>query len=250
MGQHMEGRDIKELTLLKLEEASCVEDAEGGVDPALWRCDFLNRLQLQMPEGRLVSLPDLVGKLVHLDTLILSCNSLRGLPDAIESLQLLRVLEVDRNSLETIPAALGKLSKLEVLNLAGNILTSLKPIDEGSLPNLLTLSVDSNRLESLDLPFSSMSRIEVISSSNNAITSLDEAFGLVQGSLVSLSLSSNKIESLSGIRDLKEKKLKFLTVDENPIADKKVLKILNGNRPEQVIKELLKYLQKQGPSEG
>ena len=70
------------------------------------------------------------------------------------------------------------------------------------------------------------------------------------GTLASLSLSNNKLESIAGIRDLKEKKLKVLNVDENPIADKKVFKLLRGDRPEHIIKELLKYLQKQGGGGG
>ena len=46
------------------------------------------------------------------------------------------------------------------------------------------------------------------------------------------------------------KKLKFLSVDENPFEDKKIAKLLRNDKADQIIKELLKYLQKQGPDNG
>jgi len=177
---HMEGKDIREVVLIKLEEGDVVAGVEGGVDPALWRCDFLKNVKLQMPAKILVSLPDALGNLVALDTLILSKNALRSLPEAMEKLAALRVLEVDSNELETIPAALGKLGKLETLNLATNKLTSLAPIADGNLPNLLTLVADFNALEGVELPYASMARINSVSISNNSITSLPEEMGLMQ----------------------------------------------------------------------
>jgi len=247
---HMEGKDIREVTLIKVEEEDCVAHGECGVDPALWRCDFLKTIKLQMPPEKLVALPDSLGNLTALDTLILSKNALRGLPETIGNLLALRVLEVDHNKLETVPASLGKLPKLETLNLANNSLSTLAPLADGSLPNLLTFAADFNQLQGLELPFASMARISSISVANNCIEALQEEMGLMQGSLTCLSLTANKITSLAAIRDLNPKKLKVLNVDENPFADKKVPKLLRGERPEQVIKELLKYLQKQGPDGG
>jgi len=248
---HMEGKDVREVTLLKVEEEQCVPGADGGVDPALWRCEFLNRVQLQMPPGRLVALPDAVAGMKGMEILILSKNALQALPEAIGELKNLRVLEVDANALESVPVALGNMPKLELLNLSQNSLTTLAPLAEGgALPNLLTFNCDFNQLETLELPFGSMARINSLSVANNKMTTLDEGMGLLQGSLATLNLSHNELTSLAAIRDLKDKKLKALNVDENPFADKKVFKLLRNDKQDQIIKELLKYLQKQGPDGG
>merc|ERR1712054_459413 len=95
-----------------------------------------------------------------------------------------------------------------------------------------------------------MERISTISASNNKLEVISEEMGLVGGSLASLSLANNQLTSIASLRDLKDKKLKHLNVEDNPIADKKVLKLLNGSRPEAIIKELLKYLQKDGGGGG
>ena len=126
---------------------------------------------------------------------------------------------------------------------------------------MLTLLLDNNQIVELALPFGTvpalvsttglttacqMERVQTISAAGNKLEIISEEMGLVGGSLASLSLANNQLTSISAIRDLKDKKLKHLNVEDNPIADKKVLKLLNGSRPEAIIKELLKYLQKEG----
>eukprot|EP00656_Telonema_subtile_P008292 TRINITY_DN13881_c0_g1_i1.p1 TRINITY_DN13881_c0_g1~~TRINITY_DN13881_c0_g1_i1.p1 ORF type:complete len:477 (+),score=195.04 TRINITY_DN13881_c0_g1_i1:151-1581(+) len=244
--QHDRGGDVKELTLIKEDPKEAVPGADGGVDPALWGCAFLNRLSLKMPTGLLTTLSPAISQLNALDVLILTGNALTSLPESIGEISSLRVLEVDQNQLESLPSSMGNLSKLEVLNLAQNCIESTENLTGGNLPNLLTLLLDNNRLGALELPFGTMSRISTISAAHNQIETISEELGQAAGTLTSLSLADNKLVSLSGIRELKDKKLKHLNVEENPIADKKVFKLLNGSRPEQVIKELLKYLLKEG----
>merc|ERR1712188_21027 len=60
--EHTRGGSVKELTLVK-ERPEDVTSGEGGVDPALWECNFLNRLSLKMPSGILTSLSPHIGKL-------------------------------------------------------------------------------------------------------------------------------------------------------------------------------------------
>jgi len=250
--QHMEGRDTKELTLVKEKAEDAVAGAEGGVDPAMWNCVFLNRLSLKMPAGVLTSLSPMVAQLNALDILILTGNSLQSLPDSIGEISTLRVLEVDQNALACLPASIGQLEKLEVLNLGSNQIESLEPIAEANWPNLLTLNLDTNNIKDLVLPFASMARIQTLSIAHNQLETISETMGVLgeTGTLMSLSVAHNNLTDISSLRDLKDKKLKSLNVEENPIADKKVLKLLNGSRPEQIIKELLKYLQKQGGGGG
>ena len=95
-----------------------------------------------------------------------------------------------------------------------------------------------------------MQRISTISASNNKLVEISEALGETAGTLASLNLANNELPSLASLRELKDKKLKHLNVEDNPIQDKKVLKLLNGNRPEEIIKQLLKYLLKEGGGGG
>ena len=78
-------------------ELNCIklDAADTTVDPAVWRCRKINRLQLQMPPGVLQVLPIKVQRFRQLDTLILSFNALATLPDSIGTLHKLRILEVN-----------------------------------------------------------------------------------------------------------------------------------------------------------
>eukprot|EP01047_Picozoa_sp_COSAG01_P015816 COSAG01_NODE_797_length_13523_cov_34.143027_13_plen_208_part_00 len=79
----------RELNCLKQDNAAATE-----VDPAVWRCRSINRLQLRLPEGTLTELSPKIQRFRQLDTLILSFNSLKRLPDSIGTLTKLRILEV------------------------------------------------------------------------------------------------------------------------------------------------------------
>ena len=54
----------------------------------------------------------------------------------------------------------------------------------------------------------------------------------------------------SGLSNLKEKKVRELRILPNPIADKKVLKVLNKDRVTEVVKELWKLLAASGGGGG
>ena len=54
----------------------------------------------------------------------------------------------------------------------------------------------------------------------------------------------------AGLAELKEKKIRDLRLLPNPIADKKVLKVLNKDRVTEVVKELWKLLEKSGGGGG
>lgn len=79
--------------------------ASAVVDRALFRCTAITRLALRMPEGALTQLPDALGALTQLTTLILSRNALPLLPPTTPRLgRTLRVLEIAHNKLQELPA--------------------------------------------------------------------------------------------------------------------------------------------------
>ncbi len=58
-----------------------------------------------------------------------------------------------------------------------------------------------------------------------------------------LNVADNELTELpAGMSELKEKKIRDLRLLPNPIADKKVLKVLNKERVTEVVKELWKLL--------
>ncbi len=217
--------------------------AEQPFDEALWWLgETINRLEIQMPEDVLVSLPGGIGKLDKLQVLILNHNSLTTLPEALSSLTALRVLEVESNALETLPEAMGDLEKLETLNLANNKLTSDCLDTLAPLTCLSTLKLDNNLLTSIKhIPFKGLAkRLNILTAAGNQIKKVPSKIGkLVQ--LNTLSLQDNLITELP-VEISSLKKIKTLNFDNNPIADNKVVKYLQkGGKG---LKELGKYLEK------
>jgi leucine-rich repeat protein SHOC2 len=214
---------LRELNVLR-GESNESKDKEGWVDPFLWRCFFLNRLQLRLPTGALTSLPADLGKITDMQTLILSENALTSLPSEIVDLQVLKVLEVDKNQLEHLPDTFSQMKSLEVLNLAGNLLTDLDELQE--LTQLCSLNVDNNKLTTLELPYQDLKHLGILSASGNAIEELDPDMGLLPAA-VSILLCDNKLKAVPGqLGAIKAKKLQMIDVTGNPIKDKRLLKIM------------------------
>ena len=94
--------------------------------------------------ARLDALPEELCRLSRLHTLDISFNALAAVPDAIGELKSLRSLLLQQNSLESLPAALSLCAKLELLDAAANNLSAL-PASMGSLQRLSTLLLDGNR---------------------------------------------------------------------------------------------------------
>lgn len=214
--------------------------ADGSlIDPALWTHNLLNRLELHVPS--LGAFPAFVGHLSALQTLIISKSGLTSLPETFSALSELKFLDASQNSLTELPASLGKLPKLEVLDLSNNKLASVDPLS--GLTSLTSLLLDGNELESIDkLNYSGLARLETLSVSHNKLKSLPEEIGSL-GNLSALNVSTNALEDLpSGLSELKEKKIKELKLMPNPFADKKLLKVINTDRPTDLVKQLWKFL--------
>jgi hypothetical protein len=139
---------LRELNVLR-GDSSDSQDKAGWVDPFLYKCFFLNRLQLRLPEGALTSLSVDIGKISDMQTLILTDNALTALPDEIAELKVLKFLEVDKNKLECLPDTISQMKSLEVLNLANNLLEDLDELQE--LTGLCSLNVDNNKLTTLEV---------------------------------------------------------------------------------------------------
>ena len=120
--------------------------------------DNLNRVRRLILEANCLrgSLPPEIGRLVHLDTLILTgnnrdgCGDLEGrIPDSVGFLTNLTLLDLSNNNLSgEIPDAFGNTqSKLQELYLADNRLSGEIPSSIGNLKALYYLDLRNNRLE-------------------------------------------------------------------------------------------------------
>ena len=218
---------------------------DKAVDPALWYCRHVNNLKLRMPPKVLTDLPADLARLKGLTTLIVSHNSLTTLPDEIKELKHLKNLEFSDNKVEALPDAMGLLTNLEVIDACRNKLEDVKPL--ATLHNLVTLKLDQNEVSTLkEMQYKKLTRLRTLSASNNKLSSLDEKIGRL-GALTSLNLSNNSIKELPvEMSDLSEKVLMHLNLDENPLKDSKVKKILEKGRAP--IKELLQHLEKEKQS--
>lgn len=89
-------------------------------------------------------LPDSIGFLRKLHTLIADCNQLKELPSPICSCTKLRLLSLSYNEISYLPDDFGRLVNLKVLNLRNNQLKFL-PLSFVNIPKLRTLWLSDNQ---------------------------------------------------------------------------------------------------------
>lgn len=224
---------------LSAADSSSLGGEGDPIDPALYRFSLLNRLELRVPGWTRMN--PLIGHLSALQTLIVSGNNLQSLPETLDYLSDLKFFDASKNSISALPECLRKLKHLEVLELSENKISSLAPL--APLTTLLTLNANGNQISDISmLNFEGLTRLETLSLARNKLVELPDEIGQLQ-QLAILNISENEVVELpSGMSELKEKKIRDLRILPNPIADKKVLKVLNKDRVTEVVKELWKLL--------
>lgn len=139
----------------------------------------------------------------------MSYNAIEIVPDEINELSQLTTLNMSYNCFKSFPVV-TKLHKLAVLNLSGNKLTSIPEfINE---PFLLS---------------------DLILSENN-IEGIPEYMNLVAATMKVLNLEKNNIKQLPKLLN-NMPKLKDLLLKGNPIADKRLLKLINQCGTKQIL---------------
>lgn len=128
------------------------------------------------------ALPEAIGKLTGLDTLLLESNHLDSLPDALANLAQLRYLELMANDFASLPRVLFDLTALEGLDISGNEMTSL-PDSLWALSSLVTLNVSANFC------------ITTLPSSTGTMTNLRRLF-VIACSLSTLPVELTELDSL------------------------------------------------------
>ena len=213
--------------------------AGAEVDPATWWADSVNTLKIALG-ARFTVLPPDVSRLKHLRTVIVSDNALTALPAELGALTSLKVLQAENNRIAELPAeALERCVALENLRLAGNALTSVAPL--ANCASLVTLVVDRNPgLVSLDaLEFETKERLVTLSAKKCGLASVPRGLGKC-ALLAEVYLTDNAIEDVPmALGELKEKKVRAIELDGNPLSDPKIKKMIG--KSSNLVKELLVY---------
>ena len=157
-------------------------------------------------------LPESIGELYYLSTLILSNNSLATLPESIFNLSNLKYLDCSNNKLKRLPDSIGNLKNLEVLKLDNcfsaqrhsnpnrlnlPILTSPNVLPEtiGKLTKLKTLSIGSNNLYRLPDSIGDLYNLEVLYLDSNHLDILPDSICNLRN-LHTLSIEHNSLRAL------------------------------------------------------
>jgi len=131
----------------------------------------------QNPElgEEMTQLPENIGDMTGLETLVMTGHALRHLPQRVGELSNLTLLKLGRNELRRLPDSIGCLVKLRELELHQNKL-SILPDSFGSLVRLQRLNLESNNLGGLPATFPKLRGLQNLNLKNNPLQSLPEGF--------------------------------------------------------------------------
>jgi len=221
-------------------ELAIERPGEEGVDAAVWGLTHsLNNLRIRCGPS-LTRVSDSLGSLKKLLVLNLAGNGLTELPSSIKELTGLKTLEIAHNALPKLTKALGKLKALERLDCSNNAITSLDPLEK--CENLVSLSCDNNAITSLD-GVGAKPRLQTLSASGNAIESLPDEISELYPKLEFFYVRANKVGDVPA--DLGNcKKLKDVGLDDNPLDDPKIKKMVQKGDGAALLKDLVPYLKK------
>ncbi|MHA2251912.1 MAG: leucine-rich repeat domain-containing protein [Candidatus Kariarchaeaceae archaeon] len=183
--QQNQGREEEinnQLSHLNLEETDLsvlkslpVLDFDGIAE----RLEIENRRIISMSffdsiERSLLSLPEEIGNLSELETLLVHKNNLRVIPQSIGDLSKLRSLDVSDNHLSEIPSSIVNLKSIGTLNFNQNHIKYL-PENIGRLKNLSVLGISNNNIQNIPESISELTKLMILEISNNPLESIPKS---------------------------------------------------------------------------
>jgi hypothetical protein len=175
---------------------------------------------LTLTANQLTTLPDTVVKLAHLQELNLLRNKIISLPEHIGLLPSLRSLLIADNQMEKLPITFGALNLLKRVDLSCNRLTVL-PENLDNMLSCTTLIVNKNRLVRLPRCISRMPSLTSLSASCNQITYVPEDISNNR-TLQILRLGANRInhivDRIGDMKQLTELSLEYNLIPRLPIS--------------------------------
>ncbi len=224
-----------------------LSQTDGSIDAALFDLRDLNFLDLSSSHD-LTVLPDELGRLEHLSTLVASGNSISEAPGAaLAKLAKLKVLDLSSNKIDTFPEESAHLRELieklvegkvksdllvsdmipeslTTLNLSLNRVLSTMPSLE-SLTNLSHVDLSGNALQRMDfLCHPSLVHLAEVLLASNQVSEVPANISCLPA-LKKLDLSKNQLKKVPGeLADCL--KLKELNLGENPLEDNRFKKMV------------------------
>ncbi|KAF7495404.1 Leucine-rich repeat-containing protein 47 [Sarcoptes scabiei] len=217
----------------------------------LFRLKNLNFLEITNCNA-LNCLDSRISKLENLTNLVLQGNRLQTVPGELGVLSKLKCLNLSCNQIETLPGNIfNDFKSLQTLNLEQNKLRSLP--DMSSLSSLITFKCGSNSLNEFpsslcdkirkNRQLSSQSSMPVYEGGAVHLSSLDLSHNNIPslppsiGSLVSIriiQLNFNQLDSIP-IEIINCSKLKEIDLNNNPIKDRRLMKIIEQCKTKKVL---------------
>lgn len=204
--------------------------SKAGLDLTIFNLTNLNYLNIHATV--LASVPDEIQKLVNLQTLVLHSNKIEQLTSKVSQLAKLKVLDLSRNCLKTIPGEISELLQLTTLNVSNNQLESFPAFSKCNKLSVLELS--NNKLQEFpDVCCANMTALSELHLSGNEIEVIPDKIGELSSLKVCV-LNSNKVKIIPGeLADCS--KLKEVNLKDNPIADKRLYKLITQCHTKQVL---------------
>lgn len=206
---------------------------KDGLDENIFKLDKLNFLQIS--QAKLSILPDTLGSLKNLTSLVLKGNNLEAIPTTLNSLTKLKLLDLSLNKISSIPP-IPSLTELTTLNLSLNVFSGVFHV-EGvqNCQKLSLVDLSANTLTSLgNLQEHKLEHLAEVVSKQNKLESLSHEILENWPVIKKLDLSQNCLTAVPG--QLGEIcKLKELSLVENPLADNRLRKMCSQKGTKSVL---------------
>uniref|UniRef100_A0A1I7WX71 Leucine-rich repeat-containing protein 58 n=1 Tax=Heterorhabditis bacteriophora TaxID=37862 RepID=A0A1I7WX71_HETBA len=176
---------------------------------------FANLISLDVSNNGLSFLPDEIGTMIYLKTLIAKNNLLEELPKTMCNLEEMEALYLSGNRIESLPPVVFNMPKLRILHLGGNMIDCL-PYAIGSLSRLEILYLGGNRLRDVPATIGRLHRLSSLALCDNALETIPSTLGELRN-LESLSLHNNMLKTLP-TEIVKLQNLQQLSLRNNPLV--------------------------------
>lgn len=201
-----------------------------GLDANIFSILSLNYLNIH--DTKLETIPDDIKLLTNLQTLVLHSNQLNQVPAVIGDLDKLKLLDLSFNNLKEIPESFSELNQLTSLNVSSNQLESFPKFATNA--KLQVINLANNKL--VDFPNICHPDMVALADLKLQLNQIAEISPDVKNltSLKSLDLTANKLTTIP--KELADcNKLKEIMLKDNPIADRKLLKVVNASKGKPIL---------------